>query len=366
MDEKFQTQLNLPPMVRTSGSSGIFKPRSQKNIIEPSFHVMCNNEKNSYEISQDKDLFSIGKGEDCDIIVKDQSVEDEHIVVAKIGEYCYFMDRGAKDMITFNGVKCRQASIPIKSRMIIKIGTTVIVYVGMHSDDFSDDPNPTIKTSLDTQHEIDLNPEGELLLKSNSGERYTDSIPILVGNHNACDYQLTGTGIEPFHYYIYFTPKGAFVEDLTHARPGIKINELKSLGSYPIKEDLTISIGNFAMYIYIYGNLESRCKKLFKDFNEAPNLVLTPLKEGADVTILPKTHEKISLGRNSECEIEIDHPSISREHAHLQVKDKYFYFTDNGSSNGSFHNLDKVEKAKVFPGDIVEFGSISFLVHYQI
>ena len=122
---KFQTQINLPPMTRTSGSSGIFKANSfaldtTSEELIPSFYIFCDNQKKELRVPKDKDLFIIGKGEHCDIVLNDPSVSNEQIAIIKLGDQCFFMDRGNTDCVYFNGVKSRQAVIHHEGRMIIK------------------------------------------------------------------------------------------------------------------------------------------------------------------------------------------------------------------------------------------------------
>ena len=367
--DKFQTQINLPPMTRTAGSSGIFKANTflldaTSEELIPSFYIYCENEKKNFRIPQDKDLFIIGKGEHCDITLNDQSVSTEQIAVLRLGNQCFFMDRGSLDCVSFNGVKSRQAVIPQEGRMIIKVGKTLIVYIGISSKNYNDEKSTvTLQRSLAAVAEYPANPEAELLLKSKSGEVASAGVPILVGSHKVCDYKVNG--IEPFHYYIYFTHQGIFIEDLTHGKPGIKVNDINALGAIPVLEDRTISIASFKMYLYVYGSIESRCNSLYKNHQEKPELALTLLSNPeAGLLVLPKSANKLSVGREESCDLFLDDASISRVHAHLQVRDKGLNISDNNSSNGTFHNLHKVEKVTAHPGDIVEFGSAAFLLHY--
>ncbi|MCH2207927.1 MAG: FHA domain-containing protein [Lentisphaerales bacterium] len=367
--DKFQTQINLPPMTRTSGSSGIFKANSfaldaTSEELIPSFYIFCDNQKKNIRIPKDKDLFIIGKGEHCDIVLSDQSLSSEQIAVIRLGDQCFFMDRGSTDCVFFNGVKSRQTVIHQEGRMIIKVGKTLIIYIGINSKNYNDPKSSvTLKRSLNAVQEYPNNPEAELLIKSKSGEMASAGLPILVGSHKVCDYKVNG--IEPFHYYIYFSPSGVFIEDLTHGAPGIRINDMNTLGATPVEEDRTISISAFKMFLYVYGNIASRCGSLFKTFEEKPALALTLLSSPeAGQLILPRSANKLIVGRHSESDLMLDDVSISREHAFIQVREKGLNISDNGSSNGTFHNLKKIDKVTAHAGDIVEFGSAAFLLHY--
>ena len=81
---------------------------------------------------------------------------------------------------------------------------------------------------------------------------------------------------------------------------------------------------------------------------------------------LPRTNEKLTVGRLSDCNIIIpDDASVSRVHAYMVIRDKCLFIEDNKSHNKTYINLKPVHKASVLPGDIIEFGDSAYLLHYQ-
>jgi|ERR1051325_5203218 pSer/pThr/pTyr-binding forkhead associated (FHA) protein len=48
--------------------------------------------------------------------------------------------------------------------------------------------------------------------------------------------------------------------------------------------------------------------------------------------------ERTTLGRNTDCDISLPGKQISRQHAHLHVRDQNILLEDLGSSNGTFAN----------------------------
>jgi pSer/pThr/pTyr-binding forkhead associated (FHA) protein len=73
--------------------------------------------------------------------------------------------------------------------------------------------------------------------------------------------------------------------------------------------------------------------------------------------------DKIAIGRTRNCDIRIEHPSISRLHALLQrASDGGWSLVDAGSSNGTRLNGQSVEKnrpQRIKFGDILAFGSVA-------
>ena len=341
--------------------------RSYTSSVRPSFYVYNPSGLQRYEIAEGDNIFLIGYGDQCDITIDDPSIDNEQLIVVKLGDYCYFMDCGAHDHVSFNGVKKRQASVATESRMLMKIGKTWVVYLGIDAMKYVNESETVIlRRSLVMGVAMGKNPEAELLLKSDQGETVSSNAPILVGTHSTCDYRITGKGIKPFHFMIYFSPNGAFIEDLTAGTPGLKVNDISSIGAHKIICDVTISIGEYDFYLYVYGNIERRCRTLFTALNPKPQLMLTSLSSPDTAPIiLVESNQKLSVGRSEECDIVINDESVSRIHAFIIVRDKCLFLEDNNSANKSQVNLRSVEKTTVRAGDIVEFGHTDFLVHYQ-
>ena len=95
-------------------------------------------------------------------------------------------------------------------------------------------------------------------------------------------------------------------------------------------------------------------------------MALTVLS-GADSKTYPlMPNSMYKIGRVSTADIQIDSPSVSRSHSNLMVRDKMFSIQDNGSFNKTIVNREEVEKATVFPGDLIELGDVALLAHYNV
>ncbi len=70
--------------------------------------------------------------------------------------------------------------------------------------------------------------------------------------------------------------------------------------------------------------------------------------------------EGARLGRSRKCDIVLDDPNVSREHAELRPRGGSWVLTDLGSTNGSSVNGRRIDAPTVVkPGDEVELGSSS-------
>ncbi len=68
------------------------------------------------------------------------------------------------------------------------------------------------------------------------------------------------------------------------------------------------------------------------------------------------------VGRSRQCDIFLVDPSVSRNHALLDVNDGRLVLADEGSSNGTFVNGERVRRAELQSGDVVAFGKTEMRV----
>ncbi len=70
--------------------------------------------------------------------------------------------------------------------------------------------------------------------------------------------------------------------------------------------------------------------------------------------------EECVVGRSDYCSILLPHPSISRLHASITVRDGETFIQDLGSRNGTFVNGERVgsEAVRLASGDSVRLGSL--------
>ena len=65
-----------------------------------------------------------------------------------------------------------------------------------------------------------------------------------------------------------------------------------------------------------------------------------------------------TIGRSRQCDIVIDDPNVSRQHAEVRPRGGSWVINDLGSTNGSSVNGRRVQEAEVLrPGDEIEIGT---------
>jgi len=96
------------------------------------------------------------------------------------------------------------------------------------------------------------------------------------------------------------------------------------------------------------------------DAEVAGRRALRVVGEGIFLTYVLPAAGSVVIGRATDADVRVDDPSISRGHARLHIGDP-LRIEDLGSANGTRvggHLLERGELAEVWPGDVVDLGSI--------
>ncbi len=103
----------------------------------------------------------------------------------------------------------------------------------------------------------------------------------------------------------------------------IKTQPMKYVG--PLREGMMFLLGSD-------GNIEEEGK------NESVLVIVTNGTDSQDYKRFPVFDEEYLIGRSKECDIVLNHPAVTRQHARVFKKDNHFYIEDLNSVNGVFVN----------------------------
>jgi pSer/pThr/pTyr-binding forkhead associated (FHA) protein len=84
-----------------------------------------------------------------------------------------------------------------------------------------------------------------------------------------------------------------------------------------------------------------------------------PMDGGAPVEVVK---EMILVGRGEECDLRLDHKSVSKMHCVVVKTDGLLVLRDLGSTNGTRVNGTRVRRAALLPNDRVSFANF----HYRV
>jgi pSer/pThr/pTyr-binding forkhead associated (FHA) protein len=88
---------------------------------------------------------------------------------------------------------------------------------------------------------------------------------------------------------------------------------------------------------------------------------LVPLDGGPPVEIVK---DMTLVGRKEECDLRLDHKSVSKMHCVIVKTDGLLLLRDLGSTNGTRVNGQRVRRAALLPNDQVGFASFKFKVAF--
>lgn len=91
-----------------------------------------------------------------------------------------------------------------------------------------------------------------------------------------------------------------------------------------------------------------------------PNLVLAMFKSDGTRRDFPLVKSRVIIGRKVNCDLRIPLTSVSRQHCELTVDGSKVQVKDLGSSNGTYHNSERVQDAHLSAGDELVIGPVVF------
>src|SRR6266478_3701097 len=70
------------------------------------------------------------------------------------------------------------------------------------------------------------------------------------------------------------------------------------------------------------------------------------------------------VGRKEDCDVRVDHKSVSKQHCVLVKSDGLLLVRDLGSTNGTRVNGQRVRRAALLPNDQLHIASVKFKIHF--
>jgi putative nucleotidyltransferase with HDIG domain len=89
--------------------------------------------------------------------------------------------------------------------------------------------------------------------------------------------------------------------------------------------------------------------------------VISGSSKGRTVTI-DESHLPMTIGRDPENTIALEHTAISRFHCTILSEDDAYYIEDNGSTNGTYLNGRRVDKERLSPGDELIIANVGIVI----
>jgi ABC transport system ATP-binding/permease protein len=299
------------------------------------------------------DITRIGRDKGNSISIPDEykSVSRQHIEIHRKGEGYYLQDLNSQHGVLVNGEKVKeillkdgdQIDFGIKElgqqiRLVFQIGIESIL------------SNLKIQPSLRVQARTNLSSE-----PTNSpyfSVRWPNGIvnffpvlqdKIIIGRD--IDASLSVPDVFIFvsarHLEVENREGRFFVRDLDSTNGTyLNNNRLAPQTDIPLSDSAILRVGDESFGVSISFTFHNPTECL-EGFQPTGNTILQEARA-------------IIIGRGEECELRLDHPEVSRNHARIhQVGDNYWLF-DLDSTNGTFVNGMPVKRAELHEGDLIQ------------
>ena len=76
----------------------------------------------------------------------------------------------------------------------------------------------------------------------------------------------------------------------------------------------------------------------------------------------PIEKSRTVIGRETKCDVRIAVSSVSDQHCEIQLKEEALLLTDLNSTQGTYHNGQRVQEAVLAHEDTVTIGPVTFVV----
>ncbi len=192
---------------------------------------------------------------------------------------------------------------------------------------------------------------------------------ITIGRKEGNTIRLTERNVSRRHARLRKHNGHFFIEDL-NSYNGVKINGRRIEGEIQVGKGDQVSIGDYILALQSEAGAEDAAPGAAPGAQPQtpPRLVmLTPPAPGAEFAL---TRNGMRIGRAEDLDVWVNHRSISREHAEVQVDGDLIKVVDLGSANGVRLNGEDVTEALLGSGDVLELGQVRFRFvgageHYQ-
>lgn len=192
----------------------------------------------------------------------------------------------------------------------------------------------------------------------------------LVGREG--DILLTDSRCSRKHAKIYLEEGRVFVEDIGSTN-GTTVNEqpLEPNTKVELKPGDKVAFAGVEMTLHFPG--EASATQL-PQLNKTTTLDAPPAPEKPAAFLVteeeryPMRLGENRIGRKPENDVVISDPYVSSSHGILEIGDRTAYYTDVGSTNGSFLNgarLEPQQKTTLQPGDVLKIGQKDFTIEWE-
>ncbi len=187
-----------------------------------------------------------------------------------------------------------------------------------------------------------------------SQDRLLDQQPVTLGTDTSNSLVLVGKGISNHHCQIVWRTDHYQIADLESAT-GTWVNDLRlsALTPQALQMGDRIRIGGYQLEFLL---IEAALPLPGTVVMEATSAQVLQVATPSWIQEFPLKQDVLILGRDRQCEICIDLPVVSYQHARLSRVGKTYEITDLGSKNGLLFEGSHISERSLIDGDVIKIG----------
>ncbi|MBW4551178.1 MAG: FHA domain-containing protein [Aphanocapsa sp. GSE-SYN-MK-11-07L] len=187
-----------------------------------------------------------------------------------------------------------------------------------------------------------------------SQDRLLDQQPLTLGTDASNSLVLVGKGIASHHCQVVWRTDHYEIADL-ESNTGTWVNDLRlpALAPHALQAGDRIRIGSYHLQFLLS---ESAPPLPGTEVMEATSAHMLQVSTPTWIQEFPLKQDLLTLGRDRQCEICIDLPMVSYQHARLSRVGNTYKMTDLGSKNGLLFEGSYVSERSLADGDVIKIG----------
>ena len=313
-------------------------------------NMLSPDDKTMIDVIENSEVLLVGSSQDCDITIRDSSISSYHLELYRLTKLQYRL----------RDLKSEQGTY-VKGKKITE--------VNVHRDDIIQIGSRPVEIRWLASHFS----ETYLVVEPIEQASAFTSSSILIGQNAPSDIILQYPDIAPIHAEIKLESNGNILISDKGSSKGTFVNgaQVKSwmlltptdtlyLGSYRIKQRLLEDWLEHLKATIALSTSEEPTETEFAheqtvslDFSDLPLFNQSSIEKVS----IPE-QGTLLIGRDPDCQIVINHSSISWQHAKLQVRNGAWSLLDLNSSNGTFVDGKKITKVEVTSDSWIRVGTV--------
>ncbi len=316
----------------------------------------------------------LGRGDDCDLTLDHREVSRQHVRVTRVGDQLMITDLGSSNGTTVEGQPIEaNTPYPLNPGATFMVGgfTLTVNVPGVVATYVVADEQPDIQQSLQLKYRFD---KGEWQVFTLSAGETT------IGRGSDNDLALDDDEASRYHARITVQGSDVWITDLGSTN-GTEVDSvlIPAQQKYHLHMGQFITIGRFTLYTEspqsvgvmhsASGTMVMPGQAFALPAQDSPHTMLDaemPTSTDPVRTMNLTNQEKVTIGRDVDNNVVLNHPLVSRYHAVLEKMGKRFVIKDLRSTNGVYVNEERIDKERYLKDwDQIRIGSYVFVISGQ-